>query len=295
VSPATSIPCAPVETQRKLQQALDGIWLRNRSANAARVAVLEKAGEQLAAGVLNRDGALEAAREAHKLAGGLGSFGFLGASDAARELEQFWRSIAENRTRHIDPEQVSELLEVLRRTVQNATPAALDAGSPADEEAATGPGEPVDFRDAQSENSAVDVALVEDDVVVSGMLNDYFSRLDLTVKTYADGESAVRSLTGAQPAMRARVILLDYDLPGEDGLAVLRRLRDCGVLQESRVIMMSVSAAREAIARAINAGVNGFIAKPFVPSSVLERVHACLRASPPLFVMAPASPAPLAR
>jgi DNA-binding response OmpR family regulator len=52
--------------------------------------------------------------------------------------------------------------------------------------------------------------------------------------------------------------------------------------------MMSVSGAREAVARAINAGVNGFIAKPFVASSVLERVHACLHESPPLFVMAPA-------
>jgi DNA-binding response OmpR family regulator len=121
------------------------------------------------------------------------------------------------------------------------------------------------------------------------MLAACFSRFDFSVRTFADGETALQALAGPAASVAARVILLDYDLPGSDGLAVLRQLRSAGTLERSRVIMLSLTVARDAVARAINTGVHGYIAKPFQWKTVLERVHACLDQPVPLFVIGPSA------
>lgn len=278
--------------QDTLQTMLSAIWLRSRAANEHRLAVLEAAYQDITDGAFSHASALDAAREAHKLAGGLGSFGFSRASDAARTLEQFWRACADQRPNDLSSEAVADLLMVVRRALDQPLPASFDPSDTArDDGSATESrcdlkiGEVGEVGDVES----VDVVLIEDDATVAELLARSFTEYGLKVRAFSDGENALALLRGPQPAVHARVIVLDYDLPGCDGLAVLRQLRDGGVLTSTRVVMLSLTVGREAVARAINAGASGYIAKPFHWKSVIERVQMCLDGEPPLFVIGPST------
>jgi HPt (histidine-containing phosphotransfer) domain-containing protein len=68
-------------------EALRSVWERQRGRINDRVAVIERAVTALADDRLDTDLRTDAQRAAHMLAGSLGMFGFVGASDAAHELE----------------------------------------------------------------------------------------------------------------------------------------------------------------------------------------------------------------
>lgn len=68
--------------------AIDAIWARSREGSLARVAVLEEAVAALIENRLSEEQRRDAEREAHRLAGSAGTFGFSRASEAARQLER---------------------------------------------------------------------------------------------------------------------------------------------------------------------------------------------------------------
>ena len=68
---------------------------------------------------------------------------------------------------------------------------------------------------------------------------------------WSDHTLPVNSLAGSHPRLKARVLLLDIDLPGLNGLGVLRRLAHDGVLQHTRVIMLTVRSAESEILEAL--------------------------------------------
>ena len=312
----------PGPVQDTLQTMVSAIWRRSRAANEQRLAVLQAAYLDITDGTVGHQRALDAAREAHKLAGGLGSFGFSDASDAARTLEQFWRAVADRRPNDLSSEVVDALMAHVRRALAQPLPASFEASAasatpdhaalyeppPMSDQARVSDGryplvaDPDDRSASESRSQAdmrhVDIVLIEDDATVSEVLARSFTEYGLSVQTFGDGEAALRALVGPAAAVRARVIVLDYDLPGFDGLAVLRQMRDTGVLGGTRVVMLSLTVSREAVARAIDAGASGYIAKPFHWKTVLERVQMCLDGHPPLFVIGPSAPrakSPLSR
>lgn len=70
--------------------AVAAIWTRSRGRALARVAVLEEAVAALVEESLSKEQQEAAEREAHRLAGSVGTFGFSRASAAARQLEQIF-------------------------------------------------------------------------------------------------------------------------------------------------------------------------------------------------------------
>ena len=71
-----------------IRVAMAAIWERSRDVILGRVAVLEGAVLSLLAGDLAADSRRQAEREAHKLAGTVGTFGFWDASKLAHEAEE---------------------------------------------------------------------------------------------------------------------------------------------------------------------------------------------------------------
>lgn len=78
---------APPLKNEAMRAALDRIWQRSREAALERVGILEAAAKSLGAGTISADERREAERNAHKLAGAVGTFGFWQASTLAREAE----------------------------------------------------------------------------------------------------------------------------------------------------------------------------------------------------------------
>ena len=115
------------------------------------------------------------------------------------------------------------------------------------------------------------ILIVEDeadlaDFIVRGLREEGFA-----VEHALDGESA-------WDAMRAGawdLIVLDWRLPGEDGLSVLRRFRGSGGV--APVLFLT---ARDSVAdrvRGLDGGADDYLCKPFSFDELLARVRALLR------------------
>ena len=75
-------------------------------------------------------------------------------------------------------------------------------------------------------------------------------------------------------AERPRLVLLDLMLPGADGIELMQRVPE---LSDMPVIFISGYGRDETIARALEAGADDYIVKPFSPTELVARVRAALR------------------
>lgn len=128
----------------------------------------------------------------------------------------------------------------------------------------------------QRDQVQVDVVVIEENDVVASMLTEAFASRGWEVERIADGQTALERLGGAHPSLRARVIVLDVDLPGPDGYVVLRRLAGAGVLRHSRVIVVTSSATEAQTLAAFEAGATDHVSKPFSLPVLVERVRTAL-------------------
>jgi diguanylate cyclase (GGDEF)-like protein len=120
---------------------------------------------------------------------------------------------------------------------------------------------------------AVDVVVIDDDDLLASLLVDAICNRGWTVERLADGHDAIARLTGPSADLRARAILLDVDLPGLDGLAVLRQLARSNVVPQSRVIMLTARSREDEVVEAFQLGAFDHVAKPFSASVLLERLR----------------------
>lgn len=116
--------------------------------------------------------------------------------------------------------------------------------------------------------------LVDDDAALRDLLVQYLREQGLTVVAFADGPALDRALHDGPPP---DLILLDVMLPGEDGLAIARRLGGLGI----PIIMLS--ARGEVIDRIVGleVGADDYLPKPFNPRELLARIRAVLRRREP--------------
>ncbi len=78
------------------------------------------------------------------------------------------------------------------------------------------------------------------------------------VRTAVDAEDALRVLTVFNP----RLILMDLQLPGMDGLELTRRLKDDPARRDILIIALTAYAMKGDEAKAIAAGCDGYVTKP---------------------------------
>jgi diguanylate cyclase (GGDEF)-like protein len=130
---------------------------------------------------------------------------------------------------------------------------------------------------AEAPTLQVDVALVDDDEAIVGLLRHTMESRGLKVAVFADGEAAVAGLTGNVPEVQASVILLDVDVPALNGLEVLRRLNSDGITEKSSVVMLTARTGESDILAALDLGATDHIAKPFSVPVLMHKVRSVLR------------------
>lgn len=113
------------------------------------------------------------------------------------------------------------------------------------------------------------ILLIEDDAAIAEIERDYLEIEGFEVEIAADGRLGLeRGLNG-----NFDLILLDLMLPGLDGFAVCRRLRE-----KINIPILMVTARQEDIdkIRGLGLGADDYIEKPFSPSVLIARVKANL-------------------
>jgi two-component system response regulator len=113
----------------------------------------------------------------------------------------------------------------------------------------------------------IDILVVDDDDDDSTLTLSALDEMGLGRRTLRahDGEEALELLFGRDPGLsapRPRLILLDVDMPGMDGLQVLAALREDPRTRAIPVVMLTASAGEEHVACSYELGANGYIVKP---------------------------------
>lgn len=107
------------------------------------------------------------------------------------------------------------------------------------------------------------------------LLSAVLADADCDVFAFEDGLSLLAAAAAEVPA----AILLDVNMPGPDGLEVCRRLKSDPRLRLVPVLMVTALGDLEDRVRALDAGADDFLAKPFSSAEVLARVRSFLRLS----------------
>src|ERR687892_173779 len=115
------------------------------------------------------------------------------------------------------------------------------------------------------------IAVVEDGTTQRDLLVDYLARQGFRVSGLDGGRGLRQLVDRDQPA----VVLLDVGLPGEDGFALARWLRE----RSGRIGIIMVTAASDTVDRVVGleTGADDYIGKPYEPRELLARIKSVLR------------------
>jgi DNA-binding response OmpR family regulator len=127
-----------------------------------------------------------------------------------------------------------------------------------------------------AEPDRVDIVVVEDDEVLARLILHALATRGYRTRWIDDGERASRELGGERPSVRADLVLLDWDLPGRDGLTVLRLLAADGVLERTKVVMLTLRASERESLASLELGATDHIAKPFSLPVLMQRIRRVL-------------------
>ncbi len=125
---------------------------------------------------------------------------------------------------------------------------------------------------ARSRVGDAPVLVIDDDPDVQSLLKALVVALKQRVIAAADAGEAIQWLTNNEPAL----ILLDYQMPGQDGLGLLERIRSMPQLASVPVIMLTGHSRADMVQRVRRLGVSDFIVKPSDAQTILRKIAAYL-------------------
>jgi two-component system, OmpR family, phosphate regulon response regulator OmpR len=114
------------------------------------------------------------------------------------------------------------------------------------------------------------ILIVDDDEELRGTLREYLEISGFVVYSVGDGES-MRNVIAQSPV---DIVLMDVNLPGEDGFELTRKLRS-----SRNIGIVMLTGAGQTVDRIIGleVGADDYVVKPFDPREVLARVKSVLR------------------
>jgi two-component system response regulator MprA len=115
------------------------------------------------------------------------------------------------------------------------------------------------------------ILIVDDDPKLLKMLQRTLAYEGFHVLSAVDGIEAMSEVQAHRPD----VVVLDWLMPGIDGLGVVERLRAAG--DNTLVLMLTARDAVESRVEGLETGADDYLVKPFAPSELLARIHALLR------------------
>lgn len=116
------------------------------------------------------------------------------------------------------------------------------------------------------------ILIVDDNESNLKLMKAVFDSDEYVVKTALDAEEAIKVLETFEP----RLILMDLQLPGMDGLELTRRLKADPARQRITILALTAYAMKGDEDKAIAAGCDGYITKPIDTRSLIKLVDTYL-------------------
>ncbi|MFG6559277.1 response regulator [Sulfitobacter sp. 1A15299] len=115
--------------------------------------------------------------------------------------------------------------------------------------------------------------VVDDDERIRSLLKKFLMRNGFLVSTARDAAHARRVLAG----LEFDLIVLDVMMPGEDGMALTRSLRET---LQTPILLLTAKGETDNRIEGLEAGADDYLPKPFEPKELLLRINAILRRMP---------------
>lgn len=112
--------------------------------------------------------------------------------------------------------------------------------------------------------------VVDDSSAMRAILGMTLKRRGFEILQAKDGLDALRVLGGSGDL---ELILIDWNMPGMDGLELLRRIRRQPQYARTRILMVTTETGMSQMSDALSSGANEYIMKPFTPDVVMEKLE----------------------
>lgn len=117
------------------------------------------------------------------------------------------------------------------------------------------------------------IFLVEDDDNIREMVSYALNMAGFESRGFAEGEAFWEALKKEGPSL----VLLDIMLPGEDGVSILKRLKQSEKTAKLPVILLTAKSAEYDRVKGLDLGADDYITKPFSVMEAISRIKAVLR------------------
>ena len=122
-----------------------------------------------------------------------------------------------------------------------------------------------------------EVLVVEDEPAILELISVHLNQSGYKVKGVPDAESALLVLRNSLPSL----MLVDWMLPGQSGLALAKRLREDPRTRELPIIMVTARSEEADRVAGLEAWVDDYVTKPFSPRELKARIKSVLRRRAP--------------
>lgn len=126
-----------------------------------------------------------------------------------------------------------------------------------------------------TDKQSAPILVIEDDEHVGHVLKFMLERQGYPVHLVADGLAARKTIE--ESTELPCLILLDVMLPFIDGFEVVGIVRAQPGWEAIPIVMLTAKTTEQDIVRALDAGANDYIVKPFQPNELLARIRRFLR------------------
>lgn len=116
----------------------------------------------------------------------------------------------------------------------------------------------------------IHIAVVDDEAMVRETVQEYLMRHGYAV-SQTDGGAGLRALMADRAV---DLVILDVNMPGQDGISIARELRQLGGIG---IILLTANTDTVDRVVGLEVGADDYVAKPFDPRELLARVRAVLR------------------
>lgn len=124
---------------------------------------------------------------------------------------------------------------------------------------------------------SVEVLIVEDEAAIAELLAINIRHAGMTVCIASDAEQARREVDQQLP----KLVLLDWMLPGQSGVQLVRQWRADERTRDLPIIMLTARVAEDDRVGGLDAGADDYLTKPFSTKELMARVRAVLRRRAP--------------
>jgi DNA-binding response OmpR family regulator len=116
------------------------------------------------------------------------------------------------------------------------------------------------------------VLVADDSMTVLAMVSARLERAGYDVVTATRGDEALQ----LAQELRPRLVILDVEMPGLDGVEVARQLRADESLAGMLIILLTAHTEAEDVASGLAAGADDYLTKPFSPQELQARIEQLL-------------------